>query len=445
MGRGWAGTRLYRTNGHGGGTGGAAGGTLPSHPMPATSLTSPHRFADLLEHRAFLRLWFTRLAGTTGSQMLMVAIGWQMYDLTRSAWDLGLVGLYQFLPALLLTLVAGHVADRLNRSRILAACLGVQAAVALLLVWSTQGAWASRWLLLLLSVVLGAVRAFQMPAQQALVPTLVPPVLLPRAMAFSSAGMQAAIIGGPALGGVIFVAGASAVYGTCAALFLAGGLLMFGLRNPYTPPPREPVALSTLLAGVAYVWQRKVVLGAVSLDLFAVLLGGAVALLPMFARDVLHVGPWGLGLLRAAPAVGALAMSVVLMRWPLERHVGRRMLVAVGVFGVATVVFGISRSLWFSIAALAVSGAADMVSVVVRQTLVQLETPDAMRGRVSAVNSIFIGASNQLGEFESGATAALLGPVGAVVVGGLGTLAVALLWPRLFPSLAQRDAMVQQG
>jgi len=397
-----------------------------------------------------MRMWFARLFGTTGNQMLMVAVGWQMYELTGSAWDLGLVGLYQFLPALLLTLVAGHVADQFHRGRIVAACLVTQASVALILMAATQGwgasrGWASRELLLGVSVMLGVARAFQMPAQQALTPMLVPPAMLPRAMAFSSAGMQAAIIGGPALGGVIFVAGATAVYATSTFLFATGCGLIAVLRYDHVPPPREPVSVRTLLAGAEFVWQRKALLGAVSLDLFAVLLGGAVALLPMFAKDILHVGPWGLGLLRAAPAAGALLISGVLTRWPLERRVGRTMLLAVALYGVCMVVFGLSTSFVLSLAALAVSGGADMVSVVVRQTLVQIETPNDMRGRVSAINSVFIGASNQLGEFESGATAALLGPVGSVVVGGIGTLLVAAFWLKGFPALAQRDRMTGTG
>lgn len=396
-----------------------------------------------------MRMWFARLFATTGNQMLMVAVGWQMYELTGSAWDLGLVGLYQFVPALLFTLVAGHVVDRVHRGRIIAACLVGQAAVALLLVAATQGwahpgtssGWVSRELLLGVSVVLGVARAFQMPAQQALTPMLVPSSMLPRAMAFSSAGMQAAVMGGPALGGVIFVAGATAVYAACAALFATGCVLIAVLRYDHVPPPREPVSLRTLLAGAEFVWQRKALLGAVSLDLFAVLLGGAVALLPMFAKDILHVGPWGLGLLRAAPAAGALLTSVVLTRWPLERRVGHTMLGAVALYGVCMVVFGLSTSFALSLAVLAISGGADMVSVVVRQTLMQIETPNVMRGRVSAVNSVFIGASNQLGEFESGATAALLGPVGSVVAGGIGTLLVAALWLKWFPALAHRDRM----
>ncbi len=398
-------------------------------------------FRDLMAQRAFLRLWGARLAGTTANQMLMVAVGWQMYELTGSAWDLGLIGLYQFTPALLLSLWAGHVADRHHRGRIVAACLAVQCVAALVLMQASRGEWASRELLLGVSLVLGAVRAFQMSAQQALTPLLVPMSLLQRATAFSSAGMQAAIMGGPALGGLIFVAGADKVYATGAVLMAIGSVMILRLRYAHVPPPREPVTLRSLLAGVHFIWQRKVVLGAVSLDLFAVLLGGATALLPMFARDILHVGPEGLGMLRAAPAAGAVAVSIVLSRWPLRRRVGRTLLMAVALFGVCMVTFGISTSFFISLAALAVSGGADMISIVVRQTLVQLETPDTMRGRVGAVNGVFIGASNQLGEFESGATAALLGPVGSVVVGGIGTVLVAFGWRHLFPALAQRDRL----
>lgn len=399
--------------------------------------------APLLGLRAFMRFWYARVAGTTGNQMLMVAVGWQMYELTGSAWDLGLVGLLQFLPALLLTLVAGHVADRYDRTRILALCMAAQVGIALLLMAATQGQWVGRGLLLGLSVALGMAKAFQMPAQQALVPSLVPSAVLPRALAFSSMGMQASIIGGPALGGFIYVAGANVVYAVCAAAFALSVVLFLRIGHPHVPPPKEPVSLATVLAGVKFIWRRPVVLGAISLDLFAVLLGGATALLPMFAKDVLHVGPWGLGLLRAAPAVGALCMSAALAQWPITRRVGHVMFAAVAVYGLATLAFAMST--WFvpSLLALCVSGAADMVSVVIRQSLVQLETPDAMRGRVSAVNSIFIGASNQLGEFESGATAALWGPIGSVLVGGAGTLLVAALWMKLFPALARRERLTE--
>nr|WP_315201499.1 MFS transporter [uncultured Albidiferax sp.] len=400
---------------------------------------------SLFQHRAFLRLWIARVFGTLGSQLLMLAVGWQMYDLTGSAWDLGLVGLLQFLPALLLALVAGHVADRVHRGRIVATCMALQALVAVTLLWVTHEQWVSREWLLAVSLVLGASRAFQMPAQQALTPLLVPPALLPQAMAMSAAGMQAATIGGPALGGAIFLAGASAVYGTGVLLFGVSVVLLSGLRYDHVPPPREPMTVCSVLAGVHFIWEKKTILGAVSLDLFAVLLGGATALLPMFAKDILHTGPWGLGLLRASPAVGALLVSIVLARWPLQRKVGRTLLLAVGLYGICMLVFGASTSLALSMAALGISGGADMVSVVIRQSLVQLETPNEMRGRVSAVNSVFIGASNQLGEFESGATAALMGPVGSVLLGGIGTLVVAALWLKLFPGLAQKDTLHGPG
>lgn len=398
---------------------------------------------SLLRHGAFMRFWFARLAGTAANQMLMVAIGWQMYDLTASAWDLGLVGLMQFAPSLALVLVAGHVLDRHHRARILAACMALQVAVAVLLALGAAKGFASRELLLGLSVAIGTAKAFQLPAQQSITPLLVPPAVLPRALAFSSAGMQGAIIAGPAIGGFVYVAGATAVYASCAALFALAGALVLAVRYHHVPPPSQSATLETLLAGVRFVRNRPVVLGAISLDLFAVLLGGATALMPMFAKDILQVGPWGLGLLRAAPAVGALAMALALSRWPIQRRAGTVLLAAVGVYGAATLGFALSTLLGLSIALLAVSGAADMVSVVIRQSLVQLETPDAMRGRVSAVNSVFIGASNQLGEFESGVTAALLGPVGSVVLGGIGSMVIAALWVKWFPALARRDRLVE--
>ena len=398
---------------------------------------------SLLRHRAFMRFWFARLAGTAANQMLMVAIGWQMYDLTSSAWDLGLVGLMQFIPSLLLVLVAGHVLDRHHRARILAACMALQAGVALALGLAAWQGWASRELLLALSLLIGTAKAFQLPAQQAITPLLVPAEVLPRALAFSSAGMQGAIIAGPAIGGFVYRAGATPVYASCAALFALACMLVMAVRYRHQAKPAQAATLETLLAGVRFVRQRQVVLGAISLDLFAVLLGGASALLPMFARDVLQVGPWGLGLLRAAPAVGALAMALMLSRWPIQRRAGFVLLSAVGVYGAATLGFALSTQLLLSIVMLAISGAADMVSVVIRQSLVQLETPEAMRGRISAVNSVFIGASNQLGEFESGVTAALLGPVGSVVLGGIGSMAIAALWVRWFPALARRDRLVE--
>lgn len=394
----------------------------------------------LLTHRSFVRFMGARFLVVTANQMLMVAVAWHMYDLTGSAWDLGLVGLFQFVPALLLTLPAGHVADRIHRGRLFAACVTIQAAVSALLVWATLGEFVSRDLILFLSIVLGSTRAFQMPAQQALTPMLLPQRLLQRGVALSASALQAGTIGGPALGGVLYVYGAVTVYATCVVMMIASSALTLAVRYVHHAT-QEAVSWTSAMAGVTFVWRNKILLGATSLDLFAVLLGGATALLPIYARDMLHTGPEGLGLLRAAPAAGALLMSFVMLRWPLRRHVGYSLLAAVAVFGVATVVFGFSHHFGLSLLALAVTGAADNISVVTRLTLMQLQTPDEIRGRVAAVNSIFIGASNQLGEFESGAVAALWGPVVSVVSGGVGTVLVAASWIKLFPTLARRDLM----
>ena len=418
---------------------------MPDHAaLTIPTMTSHADVTSPLQLPLFMRFWWGRVASAMGNQMMMVAMGWQMYNLTGSAWDLGLVGLAQFLPALMLTLPAGHTADRGNRGHILALCMLVETIVGMLLTAAAFGDWTDRNLLLTMSVALGAAKGFQNPAQQALVPLLVPSHLIPRAMAVSSIGMKVAVIGGPALGGLIYVAGDAVVYGVCTALFALASGFFLAVRYVHVPPPAEEVTLATVFAGFRFIWHNKPVLGAISLDLFAVLLGGATALLPMFAKDVLHIDPWGLGLLRASPAVGALLMSVVLARWPVERNVGRRMFEAVAVFGLSTLVFGLSTVFAISFVALMVSGAADMVSVVIRMSMVQLDTPNEMRGRVSAVNSIFIGASNQLGEFESGATAEMMGPVGSVVLGGVGTLLVAALWIYWFPALAKRDRL-QQG
>ena len=395
----------------------------------------------LFAEKTFMRFWLARIAGTMANQMLMVAVAWQMYDITGSAWDLGLVGLFQFVPALLLTLPAGHVVDRFRRSRVFGLCMLLQALVSLLLVASTWGDFATRELILGVSIALGFARAFQMPAQQALIPLLVPLALLERAVTLGAMGLQAAIICGPAVGGLLYAGGPAFVYVSATGLLLLAFGLVLAIRERHEPAT-ESVSLSSALAGVAFVWRNKLLLGATSLDLFAVLLGGATALLPIYARDILHIGPQGLGLLRAAPAVGALGMSLAMLRWPIHRRVGSRLLAMVAVFGLATIVFGISESFMLSLIALVITGAVDNVSVVIRQTLMQLETPNEIRGRVSAVNSIFIGASNQLGEFESGATAALFGPVASVIMGGVGTVLIAAAWLRLFPALARRDRLL---
>ena len=397
---------------------------------------------SLLHQPDFRRFFLSRIAGTAAGQMLLVALGWQMYDLSGSAWDLGLVGLAQCAPALLLALPAGAHVDRSDRRRVLGTVLALQVLVALLLAGASAAGWTGRGALLGVSLALGGLRAWQMPASQALLPQLVPLQRLPQALALSSAALQGAIISGPALGGFVYAAGPAAVYGLAALGFAVACTCVLGMHLRPAARLHEPMSVATLLAGLRFIVQRPVVLGAISLDLFAVLLGGAVALLPIFARDILHTGPWGLGLLRAAPAVGALAMSLGLARWPVQGRSGAWLLGAVALYGGAMVGFGLSTSLWLSMALLAVSGAADMVSVVIRQSLVQLATPDAMRGRVSAVNAVFIGASNQLGEFESGATAAWLGPVASVVWGGLGTGLVVLAWIAIFPALARHDRLL---
>ncbi len=405
-------------------------------------ITSPN-LKEILGQRDFIRFLGARTCGLIANQMLMVAVAWHMYDLTSSAWDLGLVGLFQFVPALLFVIPAGQVADLFHRGKIFALCMGLQALVAFLLCMATWFGFIDRNLVLMVSVALGVARAFQMPAQQALTPLLVPKTLLPRAVAMSSSAVQIASIGGPALGGVLFIGGAALVYVICTLLLMLACFVTLGVQYTHRPVSIS-VSLRSAFAGLAYVWQNKLLLGAASLDLFAVLLGGATALLPIYAKDILHIGPQGLGLLRASPALGALLMSLVLTRWPVEKRVGTRLLSAVGTFGLATVVFGFSESFWLSMVALMVIGAADTVSVVIRVTIMQLQTPDEIRGRVAAINGIFIGASNQLGEFESGTVADLLGPIFSVVSGGIGTILIALGWIRLFPALASRDLMSDQ-
>jgi MFS family permease len=395
----------------------------------------------VVENPSFRYFFLSRVASTLSNQMLMVIVGWQMYDVTHSAWYLGLVGLVQFVPALALSLVVGQVADRYDRRRILIMCLAGQALIALVLLASTLGGWTSREVILIAACALGTARAFQLPTQQALLPALVPLATLPGALAINSAGTQFATILGPAIGGFIYVAGAANVYGTCASISLVAAVLIALTRHKPVRLAREPVTLASLFAGIGFIWRREAVLGAISLDLFAVLFGGATALLPVFARDVLHTGSWGLGLLRSAPAVGALLVSLRLARHPIRRGAGKLMFGAVALYGLATLAFALSHSFLLSLVALGFTGAFDMVSVVVRQSLVQLETPDDMRGRVSAVNSIFIGASNQLGEFESGVTAAWMGAVPSVVLGGAATMLIVALWMKLFPSLARREQL----
>lgn len=409
-------------------------------PTPVTvPATEP---GSVFRDPSFRLFWFARLCTTIGYQIFTVAVGWQMYDLTRNPFMLGMVGLVQFLPSVLLLLVSGHVADRFDRRLIVRTCQTLETLLAVSMAVASWKGWITRDHIFVFVAMIGATRAFETPTLQALLPSVVTPRQFPRAVALSSSATQTAIIIGPALGGFAYVAGPGVVYAISATLFAAAACLVSALKlRQAVQRLTTPVSIATLFAGVAYIRSRPVLLGAISLDLFAVLLGGATALLPIYARDILHTGPWGLGLLRSSPAIGALATALWLAHHPMNRRVGRVMFGAVSVFGAATMVFGISHWLPLSMAALVMLGASDMISVVVRTTLVQLDTPDDMRGRVGAVNSVFIGASNQLGEFESGVTAALLGPVGAVLLGGIGTLVVVAVWMRLFPSLASRDRL----
>jgi len=368
--------------------------------------------------------------------MVAVSVGWQMYDLTHSALALGFVGLAQFLPLLALMLVAGGAIDRYDRRAIARIAQAVEAIACAVLWIATLRHEISPVLIYAMVTFFGAGRAFEQPALASLMPNIVGEDLIPAAAARMSTAQQTAIIVGPALGGVLYAVNPSLPYALAAIAFATALTLLSFVRTLGVQKPRPA---SSIFGGLAFIRRSPVVLGAISLDLFAVLLGGATALLPVYARDILMIGPSGLGLLRTAPAVGALAASLVVSRRPIRKRAGRVMLVSVAVFGLATIAFGLSRSFAFSFVSLAVLGASDVFSVVIRSSLVALRTPDEMRGRVNAVNALFIGTSNQLGEFESGVTAALFGPVGAVVAGGIGSLLVALLWTRFFPQLAAID------
>ena len=405
------------------------------------SSSSPDPPPSILRQKPFALFWFARGFTSIAFQIQGVAVGWQVYALTGSPFYLGLVGLAQFLPMFVLTLAVGHVADRYDRRIVVRLCQIVEGLAAAALAYGSFSGWQSKESILAVVFIAGAARAFEAPTIHALVPGLVPALLIPRAVAWSASAHQTATILGPALGGLLYMAGPTAAYATASLLFLTASSLVALIRIERTPPNREPVSLRSLFAGIVFIRNQPVILGAISLDLFAVLLGGATALLPVYARDIFVAGPWGLGLLRSAPAVGALAMSIFLARHMIEHRIGRIMFGAVVIFGVATIVFALSTSFVLSLGALVVLGAADVISVVIRSSLVQIKTPDEMRGRVSAVNSMFIGTSNQLGEFESGLTAALFGVVPAVLIGGVGTLIVVIIWMRLFPQLVKIDSL----
>lgn len=396
--------------------------------------------STVARYPSFALLWAGRLLSVVAFNILTVAVGWEVYTLTGDPLDLGLVGLAQFLPIVLLTLLVGQVADRYDRRRIVTICRIVQGVAGALLAVGGAAGWLGTTAIFGLVGLIGAARAFEDPTVTALMPGLVPREIFPQATVWYTMASQVARISGPAIGGLLVILGPGVAYIVGAVLFLAAAVTTMLIRTDPGGRITSPVTLESVFAGLVFTWRTPVVLGAISLDLFVVLFGGATALLPIYARDILETGPFGLGLLRSAPAVGALAMSLVLAICPITGRIGWILFGAVIVFGLATVVFGVSTSLAVSLAALIVLGAANMISVVIRIAVVQLRTPNEMRGRVSAVNSLFTGTSNQLGDFESGVTAAMFGTVPSVVIGGIGTVLVGLIWMRLFPDLrrAQR-------
>lgn len=410
---------------------------MPDEPVSANP---PVSAGELLRHRAFLFFLLSRSLSRFSSQIAAVAIGWQIYDLTGSAFDLGMVGLVQFAPTALLVFVAGHAADRFERKRVIQLCQIVEAATALYLAAITYLGAVSEVQIFVATFVLGIAGAFESPTTAALLPLIAPQGSLQRATAVASGAGQVATITGPALGGIAYAVAPHLAYAVM-LLFWIFGMILTGFIRPRPQAVAKDESTDNIFAGVRFIRSNPAILGTISLDLFAVLFGGVTALLPIYARDILQAGPVGLGVLRAAPAVGALLMTMVLARHAISRHVGLRMFQAVIVFGVATIVFALSSWMWLSVLSLAILGAADTISVVIRFSLVQLSTPDEMRGRVGAVNFLFINASNQLGQFESGLTAALFGAMPAAVLGGVCMVAVALLWMKLFPSLRQVESL----
>jgi MFS family permease len=394
-------------------------------------------------HPDFVRFQRARFFIVITLEMQSVAVGWQVYEITKRPLDLGLVGLAQFLPGILLFLLSGQAVDRFNRRKLLTFCYGGFALCSGLLLAIAQHGVHSAYPIYAVIALVGAVRSFNGPTARAILPQLVPEQHFPNAVAWNASIFQTATILGPAIGGLLyaFAHGPSVVYGAAGLIAVASMLSTLRIRPRTTRRPRQQIRLTTVLAGLRYIWQQKLILGSISLDLFAVLLGGAVALLPVYAREILKTGPWGLGLLRSAPGVGAAAMALLLAHRPVRRRAGATMLWCVTGFGVFTILFGISHNLWLSLIALVLVGATDMVSVVIRGILVQVATPDEMRGRVNAVDMIFIGASNELGQFESGLTAHWFGTVPAVVLGGVGTLLVIAIWAWRFPELRQADQL----
>ena len=409
--------------------------------MPSTADARAGRAA--FTHPGFVLFQVARFLIVSAVEMQAVAVGWQVYEITKRPLDLGYVGLAQFLPGILLFPISGHASDRFERSKVLSACYaGYAICFALLLALSERGAPSVHSIYVVL-LLIGVVRSFNSTASRAILPQLVPTEHFPNAVAWNASIFQAATILGPSFGGIVYAAfhGPSAVYVIATVTAVGATISSFRIKPEVKARPREPMTVKTVFAGLHYIWNKKLILGAISLDLFAVLLGGAVALLPVYAREILHTGPWGLGLLRTAPGVGAAVMAVLLAHRPLRGKSGPTLLWAVAGFGIFTIVFGISRSLTLSLVALFLLGASDMISVIIRATLTQLATPDEMRGRVTAVDMIFIGTSNEFGQFESGVTAQWFGTVPAVILGGVGTLVVIGLWAWWFPDLRHAGAL----
>ena len=411
-----------------------------SSPEPTSPPATPAP-ASLLQYPSFVWLWFTRTATTAAFHMQGVAVGWQLYEMTGSPIDLGIVGFIQFLPLVVLNLVVGQVTDRYDRRAIIRSCQIVKVAMVGLLALGTAMGWLTREWMFAFLLVASTARAFEMPCMQALIPSIVPVTLLPRAIAAAATAQQTAIISGPAIGGLLYLLGPVTVYATCAIIYAVAAVLVSLIQLISDKQDKRPITLESVFAGFSFIWNRKVLLGVMSLDLFVVLVGGITALLPIFAKDVLETGPWGLGLLRSAPAVGALIMSVVLARWSIEAKAGRILFWSVAAFGVSTAVFSLSTSLILSLIALVGYGAADAISVVIRHSMVQTRTPTDMLGRVITVNSMFTGSSGSLGEFRAGLMAAWLGVVPAALIGGVGAIAVVFIWMRAFPEIARIDKL----
>lgn len=410
----------------------------------ADSVASEANPTRLRKYPSFVRFWFTRTATTGAFHMQGVAVGWQLYEMTGNPIDLGIVGLLQFLPLVVLNLVVGQVTDRYDRLAILRWCQVVKVLMVGALAFGTAQGWLTREWMFACMLMTATARAFELPVMQSLIPAIVPIALLPRAIAASLTAQQTAIVSGPALGGMLYLLGPVTVYGTCAVIFAAAAAIVSSIHLISDKRDKRPITLATVLAGFSFIWSRKVLLGVMSLDLCVVLVGGLTALLPIFAKDVLQTGPWGLGLLRSAPAVGSLMAAVVLARWSIEGKAGRILFATVAAFGVSIVAFSLSASLPLSLIALIGYGASDAISVVIRHSMVQTRTPNEMLGRVITVNSMFTGSSGTLGEFRAGVMAAWFGAVPAVLLGGVGAIAVVLVWMRVFPEITRINKLTSE-